>query len=612
MKLKSLRWPPPPWLLAFLGFGVLSAVLLVRSKGYAADDAYIFYRYARNIGSGTGWQFNPGQQTANAATSPLWAAVLSTVGVVFGYGPAVGQAVYALCLAGAATVLYRLFAGAGASAAGLIGGVLLLFNPVLLSTWGMESALFVLLALGLLWADRVGRSEILVGILGGALILARPEGAMLVAVLWLFRWVRSTQLPWRRTAALVASVVPWVVFSIYAFGSPVAETLAAKSAQGRSGYFGPRYAYLRYIEVVLREPWSALLLATAVIGALILAHRMYLSNKSYDSGIIGRVRHLLDDPISRCLLAAGVFGLLQTVGYGLAIRPPAYAWYYATPYLTLTVFSAFALGSAVDWLRTWSAREESTNAALRRVVAIVGVATLALTIPTLMTRRHMIGNQLCGYSDAGDWLAAHADKGSTVSAAEIGMLGWRSKLEIVDYLGLLDSTAADEIGRGDLGSWFLRTKPDYYVAHIPTWWLEVPSINSEEFKQHYRPRVENPVVGWSAVRVYERIDPADASSSGGADSARPILSPELLAALTKRGISLDATQLDALADLLGNYVADPVAQLNAEIPAGVNFDALHRYDTKEKSPRLAQWTVLGTALDGFVAPLGGKLPRHAC
>lgn len=611
MKLKSLRWPPPPWLLAFLGFAVLSAVLLVRSKGYAADDAYIFYRYARNIGSGTGWQFNPGQQTANAATSPLWAAILTAVGVVFGYGPAVGQAVYALCLAGAATAMYRLFAGAGASAAGIIGGVLLLFNPVLLSTWGMESALFVLLALGLLWADQVERSEVVVGVLGGALILARPEGAILVAVLWLFRWVRTSSLPWRRTVALVASVVPWVVFSIIAFGSPVAETLEAKSAQGRSGYFGPRYAYLRYIEVVLRETWSALLVVTAVVGGLLLLQRMYAANKALDSGILGRIGRLLDDPINRCLLAIGAFGLLQTVGYGLVIRPPAYAWYYATPYLTLTVFSAFTLGTAVDWLRSWSTREAATNATLRRVVAIVGVAVLALTIPTLMTRRHMTGNQLCGYSDAGDWLAAHADKGDTVAAAEIGMMGWRSKLEIVDYLGLLDPTAAEEIGRRDLGSWFNRTKPDFYIAHIPTWWLEVPSINSEEFMQHYRPRVENPVVGWSAVRVYERIDPAEAAADG-ADSSRPILSPELLAALSKSGISLNDKQLDALADLLGNYIADPVAQLQSEIPRGINFDALHRYDKKATSPRLEQWTVLGDALDGFVAPLGGKLPRHAC
>src|SRR5690348_13183272 len=49
--------------------------------GFPLDDSYIHLQFARNLATGHGWSFNPGEPTPGA-TSPLWVALLAALAAV--------------------------------------------------------------------------------------------------------------------------------------------------------------------------------------------------------------------------------------------------------------------------------------------------------------------------------------------------------------------------------------------------------------------------------------------------------------------------------------------------------------------------------------------------
>ena len=63
--------------LTFAALSIVVGLLLWRSSGRTPDDAFIFFRYARNLVKSHVWSYNPGLDTLNGATSPLWTATLS-------------------------------------------------------------------------------------------------------------------------------------------------------------------------------------------------------------------------------------------------------------------------------------------------------------------------------------------------------------------------------------------------------------------------------------------------------------------------------------------------------------------------------------------------------
>lgn len=64
------RWSRADWLLtASVALTALLTRLLAGSR--TIDDAFIAFRYARNLADGTGFVYNPGQQ-ALGITTPLY------------------------------------------------------------------------------------------------------------------------------------------------------------------------------------------------------------------------------------------------------------------------------------------------------------------------------------------------------------------------------------------------------------------------------------------------------------------------------------------------------------------------------------------------------------
>lgn len=71
--------PAIAWIVAFAGIAACLALLLwhIRLYWFMSDDAYIAFRYARNLSEGFGLVFNPGFERVEGYTCFLWVALLA-------------------------------------------------------------------------------------------------------------------------------------------------------------------------------------------------------------------------------------------------------------------------------------------------------------------------------------------------------------------------------------------------------------------------------------------------------------------------------------------------------------------------------------------------------
>lgn len=214
-----LAWREPYLLpLALL---LASRLWLWLALKFASEDAYITYRYARNLASGLGLVFNPGEKVMGF-TSPLW-TVWNALGWKLTGDPAnwsrgwsvVADVVTLVVVAG---LLRERVSRASAWVFAFLFAAWTSFAAVAAS--GMEnSAMLALVALG---AMLVGRGSVAAGPALGALALMRPEGVFAAAVL-------ALGARWRdRLVALAIAAAGFGALWLY-FGTIVPQSLTAKA-----------------------------------------------------------------------------------------------------------------------------------------------------------------------------------------------------------------------------------------------------------------------------------------------------------------------------------------------------------------------------------------------
>ncbi len=200
------------------------------------DDAYITFRYARNLVTGLGFVYNVGEQVLGT-TAPAYALLLAGLSWISGFYdyPRLAVMVNALCNAITFAVLIRLAARlTGQRWIGL--GVALLFamdGRVLdWSTGGMETSfnlLVIVLTLALFFENRRAWAALTTGLA----VLIRPDGATLTMAIFL-GWAlpavfKPRQWPWKELLIVLAVTVPWFTFATLFYGTPIPQSVLAKA-----------------------------------------------------------------------------------------------------------------------------------------------------------------------------------------------------------------------------------------------------------------------------------------------------------------------------------------------------------------------------------------------
>ncbi len=244
----ALRCPPSVarpalyFLLAALtvAFYLLISQLQNGAFGFPLDDAWIHQVYARNLGTRWEFSFFAGQPSAGS-TSPLWAILLSS-----GYALRIDFRVWTILLgivflgtSGIMTQRVTTHLISDSRVANWFAPLLVIleWHLVWAAASGMEIVLFVFLALALVESFFAKRHALVVGLLAGLLVLTRPDGVVLVALIGLGLVLRALQEPKEFLKIVVFGVVclfllvPYAWFNLQTSGTLLPNTFYAKSAE---------------------------------------------------------------------------------------------------------------------------------------------------------------------------------------------------------------------------------------------------------------------------------------------------------------------------------------------------------------------------------------------
>jgi hypothetical protein len=473
------------------------------------DDAYVTFRYARNVATGVGFVYNAGEHVLGT-TTPLWTLVLAGAYLLGGHDlSGVALAISALADAGTAVVLYFLSRAFGWPREwGAILAGLFAVSPysIAFAASGMESSLFgflVVLAAFAISRGRYGLAAVSVALA----TLARPEGIILAALALVQYVWRGRAVPWRPAATFLAILLPWCLFATWQFGSFLPQSVLAKGAGHDSSALANAAWFLNQLgrpglnalalptespRVRLGIALSAVILFAVLlqrrrVAAYLSGHRMYLTLALFAPLLVG------------AYVAAGVRGVQM------------FHWY-------LVPLVPFYLIGIVGSLRAATAR------LARRGAWVAAPILFAWTLagsnladdPGLPAWAPLGATNAVerAYMSAGHDLSQPIPE-MRVAAPDIGALGYVSNVRILDTFGLISPESARYYPLPP-GAPYAEIPPDLIRDQQPDLivsldlWLSPGLLDAKWFQSNYRlvERVDVPDHRmWSgrSVVVYERV-----------------------------------------------------------------------------------------------------------
>ena len=482
------------------------AVNMWRVRRFTIDDAYISYRYARNLARGLGLVYNAGERI-EGYTNFLWTVLLAgAVGV--GLDPdVVAKILGALSALGALGFTYLLAERWKSFEVLPCFATWLLASSIVFSgyaVFGLETSFFVFLILAGSWLfyresdaaieasrapsnDRRAflRALPFSGLVFGLAGITRPEAPMYIGILMLFlgRRLFSAQ-NLLRGALFVLPVACHVLWRRSYYGTWLPNTLSAKTGD-LSAQVGWGWDYFQRYAITVGP-----VLYLALFGVIL--------------GYVARRREVL----AFAVLAALVAGYIVLVGGDWM---PVYR--FASP------FEPFAF-----LLVDLAARDIVDRRSRVATLAIAGfaIAVLAYRVDSLETSRKTILSEDRVWRERTEgttrWLLDH-NKPGTLALGDIGYIGYATDYPILDLLGLVDPVISKlpgaytwKVGPGFTDRLF-DVAPRYVLIISENMNCERPSVTGsrviykdKRFKQQYYlpPGAAIPVGGGYAWCIYER------------------------------------------------------------------------------------------------------------
>jgi hypothetical protein len=398
------------------------------------DDAFITFRYARNLLEGYGFVYNPGVHVLGT-TTPLYTLLLAGLSLVSGWRDFPGLATLVNALAGTLSVLLLYHLGrsfSGWKAVGVAVALLWAVAPygVTFSVGGMETELTIALLLAASFAYLRANLPAM-AVLSALAFLARPDTVLLTGLLWLDLILKRRRIPWQEAGIALGVLAPWLIFGTLYFGSPFPHSISAKEVAYRlpSGS-----AFIRLLQHYATPFFEHNLLPP--IG-VVLDFALYCG-----LCILGGIYAIRRNARSWPLLA---YPFLYFAVFALA-NPLIFRWYLSPPlpfYFLLIVTGASRL--AHDVAQVLFKRKPATAAQLALTLFVLIELALTLNAWSLQPD-HGPGRpapQMAWYklellyARAADIVNQRAQPGDTLGAGDIGVLGYRTGLPVLDTVGLV-------------------------------------------------------------------------------------------------------------------------------------------------------------------------------
>jgi hypothetical protein len=412
---KARFWPTLAELTDWRGPFLIPLLLLVFARALAwsripvaAEDAYITFRYARNLGVGNGLVFNPDERVMGFS-SALW-TLWNGLGYAITQDPVTWSRAWSVLADVVTLITLGLLAARHASRAS--AWALTFFFAAwpyfsALAVSGMENSLMVcLIAVA---AAAVGARSPAAGPALAALAWIRPEGLASAAVIALGARARD------RLVALGLAALAYGAVALY-FGTVVPQSVIAKAnVYGTPGPWIGGRVWWEWISPVMfgRFPvvgdTSAFIVLTVVVAP---------------SFVLG-VRALWRQRTSPLALAAGA-ALAVWLGY-IGVGVTYFWWYLAAPLIGIMTAAAVGFPQVV----------RGRGVAIACALYVVSVWSIS---------HHLYLGRAIGearsFGVAADYLAAHARPGEKLMLEPIGFIGYTTPLVVIDEVGLVSPKVA--------------------------------------------------------------------------------------------------------------------------------------------------------------------------
>jgi len=449
-----------------IAWGCLAAVFLVPALlfgPHVVDDAFITFRYARNLSLGRGVVYNPGERVQGSST-PLFTLILGAMGTL---GIDISKAALGLgFLAGFATLVLLVRGGSilGRERAGWLAATALSTQLVwvLLLVSGMETALYTMIVMATLFTVSLEKWK-WTGPLCALACLVRYDGAILVvSVLTILVWRAGIKLAIREAIKTAIIYTPWFLFACLYFGNPFPQSVKAKLIIDPLSWKGLFLQYALLLEFV---PQWGFWLVLAVWGMIRAARR--------------------NPPRLIFPLWCGLYLLIFILGKRAVFF---YPWYLVPLFPPILLLGAWGLFDGLQGISLFL-RKKSRRLHLQhpdRVAMLIGSAILVFQVIHVAGWYGDMGNpgfhREKKYEVAAGIIGDLVKPGESIYVGEVGTIGWHLPDNyIIDSAGLL-SPRVTEIRRLDRENLVRLGKNP---LHYPDGTTSVTLMAIEEFKPDY-------------------------------------------------------------------------------------------------------------------------------
>ena len=408
-----------PRALRIWSWGILGLLAVSFSMIYgnlAQDDAYITYRYARNIALGKGFVYNEGEWVLGT-TTPLYTVFLALVSYfskedVVGIGTIIST-VSLWISAGLLYELRRSFDSSGSFFLALI----FITNPFLRNFIGMESYFLLCIFMLTILTYHNGKRNVS-SFFNGLLILIRYEMVFLSIIVGVWDYIKNRKLPYWILPGFI-SVFIWLVYAIVVFRSPIPLSASAKLLAPRIPFLVGGAVY--WHQILSQIPASFLVVIFSLMGIL----SILFFNRSFQEYVV-----------------IGLFSVVYIVV--ASISAGSFPWYYAplVPGFAVTVIlgvNYFSHFPTIDELRLSEEKKRVWNKGMQLVSAILLVAIqLVFWGKDYYLYQDKIGDsRYTPYKQVADWINENATREQSIASFEIGYVGYFTDLKVIDLAGLV-------------------------------------------------------------------------------------------------------------------------------------------------------------------------------
>jgi arabinofuranosyltransferase len=457
------------------------------------DDAFITFRYARNILAGNGFVYNPGEH-ALGTTTPLYTLLLAFIGHFVGKSqapfPNIALAINALADGFTCLLLLDLGRRLGSALGGIAAALVWAVAPfsVTFAIGGLETSIYVLLLTSTMSAY-LHRWYYLAAFLAALSLFTRPDAVLFLGPLIFDRLLqyrreiikgkqtRSTGIKFWRNVILEillfsVPLLTWISISTYFFGSPIPNSITAKNLAYN---LPPTAALIRLI-----QHYATPFLGHQTFGILWIGVGIILYPFLF---IIGAIKAIYKN---KHIWPFVLYPWLYFSVFSIA-NPLIFRWYMTPPlpsyFLFILIGADHIINNTVIWLSNRINPETNNRSNLTSIFRIIAILIVVI-LPLALTLRDWVRIPDHGinrpapamawyklellYQQAAQTLSSELNPESVLAAGDVGVLGYSTNVRILDTVGL---TSAETLEYYPLDTSYYvinyAVPPDLILQNLP-------------------------------------------------------------------------------------------------------------------------------------------------